>query len=143
MSGFEKQEAGFQFIDAGAVLTPAETDLFLKLLNNELGSSQLAARKARRAELDAFKTYLKARKHHELDPDCPEAGRGAGQVTEKARELWFEARIPTEYWAWKDAVLARQEAVDYAWQVKAQIKLMQSINSNAKVGYETYRGGGR
>lgn len=141
MSGFEKDEAGFQFVDAGAVLTPVETDRFLKLLNNELGLAQLAVRRSRHTELDCFKAYLIARKPHESDPDCPDAGRGAGQVAERVRELWFEARIPTEYWAWKDAVLARQDAVEYAWQVKTQVKLMQSINNNAKVGYESYRGG--
>jgi hypothetical protein len=138
VTAFEKTESGFQFRSADEVLSPPETDVFLKQLHNELGLAQLAVRKARRAELDAYQAYLTARKPLELEIDWP-----GERATEKVREAWVAGRIPEVFWAYKDAALARQNAVDYAWQVKAQAKLMQSINNNAKAGFETYRGGGR
>lgn len=141
---FDRKDGGFVFIDEGAVLSPVQTDRFLKLLNNELNFAHRDVRNAREEELRCFQEYLTARKPHEVDPDCPEVGTGVGKVTEKARELWFEARIPKPYWAWKQAVLARQNAQDYARQVDKQVRIMQSLNNNAKLGYETYpRGGGR
>lgn len=137
MSNFEKTESGFQFKSADEILSPVETDRYLKLLNNELGIAQLGVKKARQAELNAYQAYLMARKPLELDDDYPEGER----VTEKVREQWVAARIPGPFWEWKQAVLDRQNAVDYAWQVKTQSKLMQSINNNAKAAYESYRGG--
>ena len=132
-----KTESGFQFKSADEILSPIETDRYLKLLNNELGFAQLAVQRARQAELDAYQAYLAARKPLELEDDYPEGDR----VTEKVREQWVAARIPEPFWAWKQAALDRQNAVDYAWQVKTQSKLMQSINNNAKAAYDTFRGG--
>lgn len=143
MSNFEKAESGFVFHEPGEVLTPAETDRFLQMLSNELGFAGLAVRKARRIELDRFKDYSDARKEHELDPECPEVGRGVGQVTQKAEEAWFERRIPVPYWAWKNAVLERQSAAGYADQVSKQVEIMRSLNKNATEHFATYRGGGR
>lgn len=138
MSSFEKTEAGFQFRSADEVLSPVETDRYLKQLNNELGVAQLAAQRAREAELAAYKVYLTARKPLELEDDWP-----GEKATEKAREAWVAGRIPEEFWAYKRAFLARQTAVDYCWQVKAQVKIMQSLNNNAKAAFDSYRGGGR
>ncbi|MFD1546921.1 hypothetical protein [Nonomuraea guangzhouensis] len=143
MTTFEKRDGGFQFLEEGDVLTPPETDRFLRLLNNELATAGLAYREARRVELDRFKDYSDARKPHELHPDCPEVGRGAGQVTAKAEEAWFERRIPDPYWAWKNAVLERQNAGAYMSQVGKQVEIMRSLNKNATDHFGTYRGGGR
>lgn len=143
MTVFEKRDGGFQFIGEGEALTPPETDRYLRLLNNELAVAGRAYRAARRVELDRFREYSDARKPHELDPDCPEVGRGAGQVTAKAEEAWFERRIPDQYWAWKGAVLERQNAHAYMTQVGQQIEIMRSLNKNAAEYYGTYRGGGR
>lgn len=143
MTGFEKRDGGFQFLEEGESLTPPETERFLRLLNNELVVAGRAVREARRVELDRFKEYSDARKPHELDPDCPEVGRGAGQVTAKAEEAWFERRIPEPYWAWKNAVLARQNAGAYMSQVSKQVEIMRSLNKNANDHFGTYRGGGR
>ena len=140
---FEKGESGFEFVDEDTILTPVQTERFLKQLHNEIGRAQLELRKARREEAEKFRLYLTARKPFEVEPDCPEVGRGVGQVTEKARELWFEARIPKQYWAWKEAVLIRQNAADYVWQVKKQTEIMQSINANNRLMYTTFPGGGR
>lgn len=143
MTTFEKREGGFQFLEEDDVLTPPETDLFLRLLNNELVVAGKAVRAARRAELDAFMAYTAARKPHELDPDCPEVGSGAGKVTAKAEEAWFERRIPEPYWAWKNAVLERQNAAAYMTQVGKQVEIARSLNKNANDHFGTYRGGGR
>lgn len=143
MTVFERREGGFQFVEEGEVLTPPETDRFLRLLNNELVTAGLAVRKARRVELDRFQEYSAARKSHELDPDCPEVGSGAGKVTAKAEEAWFERRIPDPYWAWKNAVLERQNAAAYMSQVSKQVEIMRSLNKNATDHFSTYRGGGR
>lgn len=138
MTAFEKTESGFQFTSADEVLSPAATDVFLKQLSNELGLAQLAVHRAREAELAAYQAYLTARKPLELEDDWP-----GEKSTERSREVWAAGRIPDVFWAYKHAALARQNAVDYAWQVKAQAKLMQSINNNAKAGFESFRGGGQ
>jgi hypothetical protein len=141
---FQKTESGsFEFLSEDVVLTPADTDVFLKRLNNELGRSQLAVKRAREAELQAEYAYMTARAPLLLDPDCPEVGKRAGQVSQKAQEQWFADRIPDEYWTLRAARVERQNATDYAWQVKAQVELMRSLNVNAKAMYDNYRGGGR
>lgn len=141
---FQKAESGsFEFLSEDAVLTPADTDVFLKRLNNELGRSQLAVKRAREAELQAEYNYMTSRAPLLLDPECPEVGKRAGQVSQKAQEQWFADRVPDEYWALRAARVERQNATDYAWQVKAQVELMRSLNVNAKAMYDNYRGGGR
>jgi hypothetical protein len=50
---FQYTESGYTFIDTATVLTPDQTELFLKLLHNELGKAQLAVKQTRDAELDA------------------------------------------------------------------------------------------
>lgn len=143
MSTFERRESGFEFVDKDAVLTPPQVERFLKDLHNEVGMAQLQLRRARTEEIDAFQAYVMARKPYELDPDCPEVGRGAGQVTAKVEEMWFERRIPEEFWRWKRAVLARQNATSYVYQVKKQTEIMQSINANCRTYYSSYTGGAR
>lgn len=144
MSEFARGESGsYEFVDPDAVLTPVEAERFLKLLHNAISFATRDLRNARDAELEAFKNYLQARKPYELQEDCPEVGRGVGQVTEKTRELWFERRVPDQFWAYKDAVTARQNASEYARQLDKQVRIMQSLSSLAKLGYETYPRGGR
>ena len=135
---FQKTESGsFEFISEDAILTPADTDVFLKRLNNELGRSQLALKRAREAELQAEYAYMTARAPLLLAEDCPEVGKRAGQVSQKAQEQWFADRVPDEYWTLRAARVERQNAHDYVWQVKAQVELMRSINVNAKAMYDT------
>ncbi|MEV7013470.1 hypothetical protein [Streptosporangium sp. NPDC051022] len=141
MSDFEKRESGFEFIGEDAILTPVQTDYYLKVLNNELGRSQLAVKRARQDELEKERSYLEMRAPLLLDEDCPEVGRGAGQVSAKERDSWFAARIPDEYWAYREAKVVRTNAVDYAWQVKAQVEIMRSLNVNAKAIYDSHGGG--
>lgn len=143
MSGFEKGEAGFQFKDVNEVLTPVETERYLKLLNNELGFAQLAVRRAREAELTAEHAYMEARTPLLLDEDCPQSDRNTGRVTQKTVDAWFAARIPSPYWALRGATVDRQNAVSYARQVQDQMEIARSLNSNAKTFYATYQGGGR
>lgn len=139
---FDRGESGaLEFITEDTVLTPAETEKYLKKLNNELALAQLAVRKARLHELDAYKTFLKSRAPLLLDEDCPKVGRRAGEVTQRQQEEWLAERIPNEYWAWKTAELERRNAVDYAEQVRRQVEIMRSLNANAKAIYDTYRGG--
>lgn len=137
------ETGSFEFLSADVVLTPVDTDVFLRMLNNELGRSQLAVKRAREAELNAERTYMEARTRILLDEDAPEVGRRAGQVSQKEQDSWFAERIPAPFWALREARITRANAVDYAWQVKAQVELMRSLNVNAKAMYDTYRGGGR
>lgn len=130
-------EGSFEFVSEDAILTPADTDVFLKRLNNELGRSQLALKRAREAELHAEFEYMTARAPLLLDPDCPEVGKRAGQVSQKTQEQWFAVRIADEYWAYRTATVERQNASDYVWQVKTQVELMRSINVNAKAMYDS------
>lgn len=137
---FDRGESGYVFLDKDAVLTPPQVERFLKDLHNEVGLAQLALRRARTEELRAYEAYVKARKPHELDPDCPEVGSGAGKVTAKAEEMWFERRIPEPFWRWKEAVLARQNATSYVYQIKKQTEIMQSINANCRTYYSSFGG---
>ncbi len=141
---FQKGESGsFEFVDADAVLTPVQTERLLKLLYNEVSFASRDLRKVRDDELARLQEYLAARKPFERDPDCPEVGRGVGQVTAKAQELWFERRVPGPFWAWKKAVLARRNVQEYGWQLDKQVRILQSLSSLAKLGYAAYPGGGR
>lgn len=138
---YVKGEGGFQFVDVDTLLTPEMTDRYLKLLHNEITRAGLAVVKARDEETSALLVYGRARNPLLLDPNCPEVGSGAGRVSAKERDLWVSVRIPDQYEALEIAKVSRANAVDYAWQVKAQAGLMQSLNNNAKTGYETFRGG--
>ncbi|MEU8199543.1 hypothetical protein AB0C10_37740, partial [Microbispora amethystogenes] len=90
MSVFERGETGsFEFVDEGSVLTPVETEMFLKRLNNELGRAQLAVRKARRHELDCEQKYMTGRAPLLLHEDCPQVGRRAGEATQKQQDAWL------------------------------------------------------
>ncbi|MEV0831515.1 MULTISPECIES: hypothetical protein [Streptosporangiaceae] len=141
---FQRAESGsFEFLSEDVVLTPVDTDVFLRRLNNELGRSQLAVKRAREAELSAERRYLEARTILLMREQAPEVGRRAGQVSQKQLDDWFAVRISEEYWELREAKIVRANAVDYAWQVKAQVELMRSLNVNAKAIYDTYRGGGR
>lgn len=135
---FQKTESGsFEFISEDAILTPADTDVYLKRLNNELGRSQLAVKRARHDELNAERAYMQARAALMMREQAPEVGRRAGQVSQKQQDEWFAVRINQEYWTLREARVVRQNAVDYAWQVKAQVELMRSLNVNAKAMYDT------
>jgi hypothetical protein len=136
-----EETGSFEFLSADVVLTPADTDVFLKLLNNELGRAQLKVKRAREAELAAERAYLEARTVLLVDEEAPEVGRRAGQVSQQEQDAWFAERIPDPYWALREARIVRANAVDYAWQVKAQVELMRSLNVNAKAMYDSYRGG--
>ncbi|SEN88679.1 hypothetical protein [Nonomuraea pusilla] len=142
---FQRREGGFEFISEDAVLTPADTDVFLKRLNNELARAQLNVMRARDAEVQAEKAYMEARTKYLFDSgeEPPEVGRRAGQVSQKQADEWFAVRISAEYWALREARVVRTNAVDYAWQVKTQVELMRSLNVNAKALYDTPSGGGR
>lgn len=137
---FQRGESGaFEFISEDTVLTPADTDVYLKRLNNELARAQLNLMRARSAEIQAEKTYLEVRSVFLLESseEPPEVGRRAGQVSQKQFDEWFAVRISKEYWALREAKVVRQNAFDYALQVKAQVDLMRSLNVNAKALYDT------
>lgn len=140
---FQYTEGGYAFIDTAAVLTPDQTELFLKLLHNELGKAQLAVKRTRDAELDAEEAYMKARLPLLVDEDCPDADRRNGRVTQKQVDMWFAQRIPDEHQALRRAQVDRRNAVSYAGVVKDQVQVMRSLNSLAKVFYEEHRGGPR
>lgn len=142
---FERNEetGSFEFVDASEILTPVQTDHFLKKLNNELGLAQLKVRKARTREVELEEAYMRARTPLLVDAACPEVGRRAGQVSQKQQDAWFAEKIPDPYWALRTAQVVRRNAVDYAEQVKAQVEIMRSLNVNAKAIYDSYRGGGR
>lgn len=137
---FQRGESGgFEFLSEDAVLTPADTDVFLKRLNNELARAQLNLMRARSAEVAAERTYLEVRSIFLLNTseEPPEVGKRAGQVSQKQADEWFAVRISAEYWALREARVVRANATDYAFQVKAQIELMRSLNVNAKALYDT------
>lgn len=139
---FDRGEDGaFVFASEDEVLTPADTDTFLKRLNNELVRAQREVRLARRASADATKAYKKLRAPLLLSQDCPEVGRGAGLVTVEYRDAWINKQISDAYWAHRDALTALEEADGYMWLVKDQVRVMQSLNNNAKAIYTTDRGG--
>lgn len=124
----------FQPIDLDADLTPADVDRFLRALYNELYFAQRALREARSKEIRALKAYSDAKQPLKLDPDCPDTTRSG--VTKAAQEEWFCGQIPDLYWAHQGAKLVRQNAQDYAWRLKDQVKVLQSINSIVKQAYD-------
>ncbi|MFI7125917.1 hypothetical protein ACIBQ1_09500 [Nonomuraea sp. NPDC050153] len=137
---FQRGESGaFEFISEDTVLTPADTDVYLKRLNNELARSQLALMRARDAEVMAERSFLEARTAFLFasDEEPPEVGRKAGQVSQKQADEWYAVRISKEYWALREAKVVRQNASDYVWQVKTQVEVMRSLNVNAKALYDT------
>ncbi|MCC5574561.1 hypothetical protein IMZ11_02760 [Microtetraspora sp. AC03309] len=140
---FEKGDNGFEFVNEDAVLTPADTDRFLKRLNNELVRAQMDIRRARKQKADCDEAYQRKRLPLLMSEECPDVGRGAGQVTVEERDAWINSQIYGEYTALRNAKDAMEDAVGYGWLVKDQIRVMQSLNNNAKAIYDTYRGGGR
>ncbi|ETK36175.1 hypothetical protein [Microbispora sp. ATCC PTA-5024] len=139
-ASFDRGETGgLEFIQEGEALTTVETEAFLKRLNNELVLSQLAIRRARTHAANCKKAYEMRRIPLLLSAECPPVGRGVGEVTVAERDAWINNRIMAEYQALNDAKIALENAIDYGWQVKDQVRIMQSLNNNAKEIYRSAR----
>jgi hypothetical protein len=134
---------GLVFKAPGVALRPDQTDAFLQVLNNELEAAGAAVRAAREVASEAKKVHKKAETRLLMSPNCPRVGRSSTDVTAAERDAWVQSRCDAEYWALHDAELLLENATDYAWQVKEQVGLLQSLNNNAKAIYDTHRGVGR
>ncbi|WP_214103171.1 hypothetical protein [Acrocarpospora catenulata] len=137
------RSGSFEFIDADAVLTPVETDAFLRRLNNELAWAHLAVRTARAREVECEKAFMVAKAPVLLEEEVPKVGNRAGEMNKTAADAWWAERLPEPYWALRSSQLERRNAQDYATLVQNQVEIMRSLNVNAKAIYESYRGGGR
>lgn len=134
---------GLVLTKPGNTLTPAETDEFLQVLNNELETAGTAVVEARNTVAGLKEAYEKAKARLLLSPECPRVGRGAMDVTAAERDAFLAVRLEAEHWALHAAENRLENAVEYMWQVKDQVHLVQSLNNNAKELLGTYRGGGR
>jgi hypothetical protein len=123
----------FEPIDLDADLTPADVDMFLRRLHNELYYAQRSLREARIKEIRALKTYSEQKAPLLLEPECPDATRSG--VSKAAQEEWIGARIPEPYWAYRGAKVVRQNAQDYAHHLDGQVKVLQSLNSLVRQMY--------
>lgn len=141
---FERAETGgLVFKQPGVPLNPSQTDAFLQVLNNELevaGAAVRAARKHWAACKEAFET---GETRLLMSPECPRVGRTASDVTVAERDAWVRSQIGAEYKALHFANVRLDNATDYAWQVKEQVSLLQSLNNNAKATFDSYPGGNR
>ncbi|REF00258.1 hypothetical protein [Thermomonospora umbrina] len=125
----------FDPIDADADMSPAEVDRWLKRLFNELAFARIALRRARYAEVQAYKAYMEVRHPVLLDPECPQPSRSTG-VTVVGREEWINARVPEKYWDHQAKKIVRESAEDYSRQIRDQVKCIQSIGANARQAYD-------
>lgn len=134
---------GLVLTKPGNALTPAETDEFLQVLNNELETAGAAVVEARNAVASLKESYEKAKARLLLSAECPRVGRGAMDVTAAERDAWLMVRFEAEHWALHRAEVRLESAAEYMWKVKDQVHLVQSLNNNAKELVGTNRGGAR
>lgn len=116
-------------------LTPHDVDRLLRRIHNAIAYAGRDLRQSRDAEVEAEKAYRLARAPLMDHPECPEPNRSKG-VTKTDRDEWINDRIPDLYWNWREAKNLRQNAEDYSWSLKEQVKCLQSINSIVRQMYD-------
>lgn len=126
---------GFVFIKPGTPLTPDQTDAFLQYLNDELEASRVAVEQARNRLADCQANYKKAENRLLLSPYCPKVGRAMGMVTAAERDAWVSSQLIHEWEAVHFSEVHLANVTDYAWKLKDQVSLAQSLNNNAKVPF--------
>jgi hypothetical protein len=125
-------------------LRPDQTDALLQHINNALEVSTDAVAEATRKVAECQKSFKKAETRLLMSPDCPRVGRTVGTVTAAERDAWVARSTATEWEALHDAEVLLNVATSYAWKIKDQISLFQSLNNNAQSGQNiNHRGGGR
>ena|GEM_PF-3401493 len=134
---------GFVFTRPGTPLTPAQTDMLLQHINNELERTADLVTEARKRLAAAQEAYKKAEAKLLLSPSCPRVGRGEGSVSAAERDAWLLDRLSAEWTAQHEAQVLLDIATDGVWKVKDQLSLVQSLNNNAQGAAGGYRGGGR
>lgn len=127
----------------GTPLRPDQTDALLQHINNALETSTDTVAEATRKVAECQKAFKKAETRLLMSPDCPKVGRTVGTVTAAERDAWVAQRCATEWEAVHDAELQLNIATSYAWKIKDQISLFQSLNNNAQAAQGSFRGGGR
>lgn len=128
--------SGFVFLEPDAHLTPAEVELFLNLLSNEIARAQQALKLARARELDAKKIHARERDRLLLSDDCPNVGRASADVTVAERDAWINTRIDDELWLYKTAKVQREDAESYVWAIKDQIEVLRSIGVLSRQAFD-------
>ena len=130
----------FRILDEDAALTQPEAERYLKQVNNELARAQIALRRLRYEELKLKKAHTETKTTLLFSLDCPQTGRGDGQVTVAERDAWIDARIPC-HWQYESLQVQVKNAEDYLRTVGKQVSIAQSLNNAAKGLYDSFRGG--
>ena len=138
----DQAEPDFRILDEDEALTPPEAERYLKQVNNELARAQIALRRLRYEELRVKKEYTEARTALLFSPECPQAGRGEGQVTVAERDAWIDARIAC-HWQYESLQVQVTNASEYLRTVGKQVSIAQSLNNAAKELYSSFRGDAR
>lgn len=128
------------FMDPGKPLSPAEVDMQLTRLNNELEASVKALEDARDQELTCLSAYSRAKFKLLNRSDCP-VPLSNRNITNTHREDWVNSQILDLYLDLRRAEAARWNARDYMEQLQTQVSLLQSIGKSARQALEI--GGGR
>lgn len=124
--------SGFVFIEPTAHLTPAQCDRLFNILSNEIADAHQELTKARDRELEAKKIYVKLRDKLLLSDDRPRVSRAKGDFTVDEREAWIRSHIDDEYWIYETTKVQRENAEAYMWDLKDQIRIIQSIGVTAR-----------
>jgi hypothetical protein len=138
----ENAEPGLRLLDEDTVLTPPEAERYLKQVSNELARAQITLRRLRYEELKLKKEYTEAKTVLLFSPECPQAGRGEGQVTVAERDAWVDSRIDC-HWQYESLQVQVKNAEDYLRTVGKQVSIAQSLNNTAKELYGSFRGDGQ
>ena len=134
---------GIVLAKPGTPLHLSQTDALLQYLSDELEASRVAVEDARNELAGAQAAYKKAENRLLLSKECPKVGRGLGMVTAAERDAWVFSQVVSEWEAMHFAEVRLSNVTDYAWKLKDQNSLAQSLNNNAKAAYDSNRGGVR
>lgn len=141
---FRRADGGGIVLTNPAVpLNPAQTNELLQYLVNELETAKEDVDAARNQAAACQAAYKKAENRLLISKECPKVGRGLGMVTAAERDAWVFSQIEKEWEALHFAEVHLSNATGYAWKLKEQVSLAQSLNNNAKAAFDSYRGGGR
>ncbi|MET9339217.1 hypothetical protein [Nonomuraea sp. NPDC003804] len=134
------ESGGIVLTNPDVPLTLAQTEALLEHLTNELEVANDAAKEARIKLAEAQVAHKKAENRLLLSEECPKVGRGLGMVTAAERDAWVFMKAIAEWEAVHFAEVHLANATSYAWKLREQNSLAQSLNNNAKA---VYGGGGR
>jgi hypothetical protein len=115
--------------------TPVDAEMRLRALDLALDEVVQAVKRARDAEVTAWRQYRDTRNDAMLSDACPKVTRGGTTTAE--RDAWAEREAAPAEENYKRATAARENAVDEMFKFKDQALIAGKLSDLVRQAYAT------